>query len=228
MSSSPLKYSYKDDPYSSHSLILKLVQSLGSRKLTILDVGCAQGYLAQRLSRAGHDVAGIEADAATCRQAEKYCRQVYNCDLDKETPNVGEQTFDLIIFGDVLEHLRCPEKALQYFLQSLAPQGKVIISVPNIANIYIRFKLLFGHFDYTDVGILDKTHLHFYTLKTLRQLISNVNLKIIKLEAAPIPLPLVSPAMAKGKSLYFVHVINNFLTKLWAALLAYQFIVLTH
>lgn len=220
------KYSYKDDPYSSHSLILKLVRSLGRKKLKVLDVGCAQGFLAKRLSRMGHEVVGIETDRAACRLAEKYCFRVHNADLDKEIPDLGAPSFDLIVFGDVLEHLRQPEEVLRHFLEFLRPQGKVIISLPNIANIYIRLKLLFGHFDYADVGILDRTHLHFYTLKTLKQFLDETDLGIFRLEAAPIPLPLVAPATTRGKPLYFMHVISNFFAGHWKGLWAYQFIVL--
>lgn len=84
------------------------------------------------------------------------------------------------MFADVLEHLLFPEQVLKYFVYNyLKENGQVIISLPNVANWQVRLNLLFGKFNYTDRGIMDKTHLHFYTFKTARELIFKNNLEII-------------------------------------------------
>jgi len=85
-----------------------------------------------------------------------------------------------LLFADVLEHLVDPEKTLLFFTNKyLKIHGHVILALPNIANWQIRLKLMIGKFDYTEIGILDKTHLHFYTFKTAKELASFANLKII-------------------------------------------------
>jgi hypothetical protein len=89
--------------------------------------------------------------------------------------------FDFIIFADVLEHLVRPQKTLTYFVYNfLKDDGKVIISLPNIAHLSMRLGLLFGNFNYTEAGILDKTHLHLYSLKSGNKLISDSGLEVEK------------------------------------------------
>lgn len=157
----PMRYSHKTDPYSSHSNILKLVSSVKKNNLKILDVGCAHGYLARGFQNLGHEVIGIEIDKKAAQVAQDYCQQVFVCNLDLQIPKLEQESFDLIVFGDIIEHLKNPAQVLNSFLPALKRDGEVIISVPNIANIYVRLSLLLGKFDYADKGILDKTHLRF-------------------------------------------------------------------
>jgi hypothetical protein len=82
----------------------------------------------------------------------------------------------------VLEHVLYPDDVLNFFVKNyLKDNGKVIISLPNIANWQIRFQLLLGKFDYMETGIMDKTHLHFYTFKSAKEMIQRNNLKIQKI-----------------------------------------------
>ena len=103
-----------------------------------------------------------------------------NVDLNTNYQKTMDKKFDLIIFADILEHTIHPEKILEYYSTNLLKQkGKIIISVPNIANWNIRLKLLFGKFDYTKTGILDETHLKFFTYNSIKKIIPN-NCKIRK------------------------------------------------
>lgn len=219
-------YEYKSDIYGSHSKILELVDTLKRRGLKILDVGCAKGYLAERLSKKGHEITGIEFDPKSAKLAGKYCKGVIEGNIEKLDLRIKKNYFDLIIFGDILEHLKEPEPILKKYLKYLKRGGFVITSVPNIANAYIRLNLLLGRFDYTAKGILDKTHLRFYTLKTLKNLIKESDLKIIRMEVTPVPLPMVFPSMGEGGLLNIIHQINNLSTRLWKKLLGYQFVIL--
>ena len=99
-----------------------------------------------------------------------------------------------------------------------------IISVPNVANVWVRLQLLMGHFDYADRGILDRTHLRFFTRKTLIDLVKCTGLDIISITATPIPLELISPFFATplGK---WLHATFARFTSLLPTLLGYQFIV---
>jgi hypothetical protein len=85
-------------------------------------------------------------------------------------------------------------------------------------------QLLMGRFDYQQRGILDRTHLRFFTRKTFRQLLDDVGLEVLQLTATPIPLPLLVPQRYQGKVLALVHACNNWLAVHWATLFGYQFI----
>lgn len=147
----------------------------------ILDVWCNKWYLKKLASKNIFywiDFGNENLDIAK----QNWYEQVYDIDLNKyDTFNVDKK-FDIIVFWDVLEHIQYPEKVLNYFVDNyLKSWGKVIISLPNVANFMIRINLLFWKFDYTDAGILDKTHLHLYTLKSAKKLINNSWLKIDKI-----------------------------------------------
>jgi len=137
----------------------------------------------------------------------------------------GLRRYDAVIFGDVLEHMRNPQAVLQKLSALLKPGGKILISLPNVANIWVRINLLLGRFNYSRVGILDETHLRFFTLKTAKQLAVDSGLDVVSTGVTPIPLPLILPSTSKGRPLSFLHALNWGLTKLRKTLLGYQFIL---
>ena len=108
---------------------------------------------------------------------------------------------------------------------AMKKNGLIIISVPNIANIYIRLMLLFGIFNYTDRGILDRTHLKFFTNKSLHQLCQNVGYIIKEKMTTPIPLEIIFPGLIKVKKQHFLTKLIYKLTSLRPSLFGYQFIV---
>jgi hypothetical protein len=134
--------------------------------------------------------------------------------------------YDAVVLGDVLEHLSAPEAVLQKLVAFQGSNSVFMISVPNIANLWVRLNLLFGRFDYTDRGILDKTHLRFFTRKTLISMLKNTGLEIVSIQVTPIPLELVSKFFVStpGKLL---HAAFARFTSLFPTLLGYQFIVET-
>lgn len=146
---------------------------------TILDIGCNDGYLLK--VHPGGVFTGIDYSAKSAKQAEKNGYQkVYVGDLNHYSQFKLKQRFQTLIFADVLEHLLNPQAVLTYFVnQNLQKGGRVIISLPNVAHFTIRLNLLLGRFNYTDSGILDRTHLHLYTGDTARQLLADSGLKII-------------------------------------------------
>ena len=212
--------SKKSDVYSSHSVILRLAGQGRGRRL--LDVGAAHGYLAGELRSQGFQVTGLEADSVLGEEAAKHCDEFLLLDLDGPLPRFT-QPFDLMIFGDVLEHLKDPKAVLCEFARHLSDNGEVIISLPNVA-IYVRLNLLFGRFDYQDRGLLDKTHLHFFTRKSFRQLMREAGLELETLTATPIPLPLVVPASYQGRVFSALHAANAWLARNWQTLFGYQFV----
>jgi len=137
-----LKYDgYDSRPFSSHWTIVHLVEP----KKKVLDVGCATGQIARRLVEKECEVIGIEIDEKAARLARRYCKDVVVCDVEAlEDLPYPEEYFDYIIFGDVLEHLKNPEKVLINLKKYLKRDGFIICSIPNIAHIYSRIRLLLG------------------------------------------------------------------------------------
>ena len=136
-----------------------------------------------------------------------------------------EDKFDVIVFADVLEHFVHPLDVLAMATSVLAPNGRIIISIPNVAHLSVRLQLLLGSFTYTDRGILDRTHLHFYTKKTLKEMITKAGLHITHMGATPAPIEEVVPALRTTPPLRGLLEINALTAKPWKSALAYQYIV---
>ena len=158
----------------SHALILDLV---GHNK-HVLDIGCSTGYLAKVLLERGCSVDGVEIDTAAAARAEEFCGRVVVGSLDELDllAELGAGSYDVLVLGDVLEHLVDPGAVLRRVTPLLRPQGSVVISVPNITHGSVRLSLLEGRFEYTEVGLLDRTHVHFFTRASLQRLLRECGL----------------------------------------------------
>jgi 2-polyprenyl-3-methyl-5-hydroxy-6-metoxy-1,4-benzoquinol methylase len=218
-----LPYQFKSDPYSSHSAILARVGEANGRR--VLDVGAADGYLAERLVQKGFEVLCLEGDQALAATAIAKSLTVIRTDLDEPLPELKGE-FDLIVCGDVLEHLKNPSEVLGRLRTILKPDGTMIISVPNVAHAWIRLQLLLGRFEYTDRGILDRAHLHFYTRSSFHRFLRQEGMEIVEFAAVPVPLPLVVPRKLQGRVFNVVHRLNAITARMWSTLFAYQFIAI--
>ena len=145
--------------------------------------------------------------------------------LNREIPEVAGP-FDAILYGDVLEHLVDPLRVLVELDRALVPDGFVVISVPNIAHLYIRLLLLVGRFDYIDRGILDDSHLRFFTERSLRALIADAGLTVERFTATPAPLYQILPASWHKRWVAATHAVNAVIARSLPRLLGYQLIVL--
>jgi SAM-dependent methyltransferase len=215
-------YEFKAFKYSSHYWILNiLAREKGPVK--ILDAGTASGYLGKILKGRGHYVAGIECDATAAERAKDYYNSFQVVDIETfEFPY--RQEFDYIVFADVLEHLRDPVTVLRTCIPALKESGKIIISVPNIANFIVRLSLLFGKFDYMDRGILDRTHLRFFTLRSLKKMMSEVSCGVLGVVPTPLPVQIVLP-FTENKFFTLLHEVCYALTRCWKTVFAYQFVI---
>ena len=214
-----LPYTYKANPHSSHGRILAQLGAGNGR--TCIDVGCASGYLAAALSAAGWRVVGIEPDVAAAEAAKEHCVEVRVAPID----DVDFSTlppYDAVVFGDVLEHLARPEPVLADATVHLAADGRIIISVPNVANLLVRAGLLLGRFDYTDRGILDRTHLRFFTRRTLGEFVRSCGLTIDRTDATPVPVEEVLTWLRGRRP---VLAALSAITRLRPTLFGYQFVV---
>ncbi len=171
-------YTYNTDRFGVHQKILSIV----GRKKQVLDVGCASGYLCRELLKQDCLVTGIEINPKAAKVAEKYCRRVIIGDIENQTTmeKLRGEKFDVLILADVLEHLKDPENVLKGIVKFLSNNGEIIISVPNIAFLTNRLLLLLGRFDYTEWGIMDRTHLRFFTKRSVMELIEACGLRLEK------------------------------------------------
>jgi 2-polyprenyl-3-methyl-5-hydroxy-6-metoxy-1,4-benzoquinol methylase len=167
-------YKFNTSKYSTHSIINA---NIGTNK-TVLDIGCNDGYIGKH-SDSSNTFYGLDYLQESVDKAKEVYKDAILYDLNNLKELSWNKKFDTLIFADVLEHVLYPDQVLYFFVNNyLKKGGKVIISLPNIANWQIRFNLLFGKFDYKETGIMDKTHLHFYTFKTAKELVKNQNLSI--------------------------------------------------
>ncbi len=160
-------------PDDAHSVLMRLIPP-NSR---VLEIGSASGYLSGYMEQAlGCRVTGLEFDPAATAIAAERCSEVHTVDLDTPDalqPAAASAPYDVLLAAAVLEHLKYPERLLQDARSLLKPGARVIVSLPNIAHWSIRLRLLWGMFDYEDYGIMDRTHLRLYTVKTGRELLES-------------------------------------------------------
>jgi 2-polyprenyl-3-methyl-5-hydroxy-6-metoxy-1,4-benzoquinol methylase len=160
----------------SHGRMIEMIPP-GSR---VLETGCANGRFSKVLSEYGCRIVGVEIDPGAAAQASKFCEQVIVGNL--EDPKLLEQLpggFDVILFGDVLEHLAKPWEVLRTVRSRLNPGGCVVASIPNVAHWDVRMDLLRGNFNYQYDGLLDSTHLRFFTRRTIWSMFEQAGYRII-------------------------------------------------
>lgn len=148
---------------------------------TVLDCGSAGGYMAKALLAKDCTVDGLDVDIEAADRARPLYRRFWVGSLEdgRFLSELGDG-YDRILFGDVLEHLRDPGAVLRNVRPLLAPGGRILISIPNVAHWRLRWSLLRGRFEYEDAGLLDHTHLRFYTFETARKLIEESGFRIIQ------------------------------------------------
>ena len=126
----------------------------------------------------------------------------------------------------MLEHLKDPERLLKQISPVLRRDGSIVVSVPNVANIFVRLSLLFGRFEYTERGILDKTHLRFFTRKSARALVRKLGFRILAERATVIPFELAIGKPATHPLMIGVNRLLKFLTGIMPGLFGYQIMFL--
>ncbi|MGB8652226.1 MAG: class I SAM-dependent methyltransferase [Mycobacteriales bacterium] len=177
-----MKYDVEIDPAaeSSHTRVLRLVGA-GMR---VLELGCATGSLAKLLTERGCTVVGIERDPEAARLAEQHCERVVVADLDADDLSGLRQLggFDVVVAADVLEHLTQPDRALSVASELLLPHGYLVTSIPNVAHGSVRLALLAGRFPYSELGLLDETHVRLYTRSSMTAMLAASGFRVSYVE----------------------------------------------
>lgn len=167
-------YTEKSGDYFSHARteIEPLLSKEKGLPLSALEIGCAEGHTLAWLKKSGYCswVAGVEPYTELGASVDAI-DQFFKLDIEKGFPNIPPASIDLILCLDVLEHLINPWEAIRRLDGLLKPGGQLIISLPNIRNYHVLFDLAFrGKFSYSESGILDRTHLRFFTRATAIEL----------------------------------------------------------
>jgi len=180
----------------------KIFSLIGRRVGSILEVGCSTGYFGQYLKdKLGVSVWGIEINKEDARKAKKVLDKVIVGDVEvlDFKKCFGKKKFDVIIFADVLEHLKNPGKVLKKAKSILKPNGQVIASIPNVTHQSVKIQLLVNQWNYEDLGLLDRTHLRFFDYRGAVKLFENSGFYIRKIDytVADIPRVVMEKILAK-------------------------------
>lgn len=210
------------------------------RGLRVLDVGCGFATTSARIQSLGNEVTGIDSSAEAEPIAKTRISRFVLADVESaDAIDIGEP-FDVLIFADVLEHLAWPVSTLKKYLRWLKDDGSVIVSLPNVGLWSVRFAHLAGRWEYAETGVIDRTHLRFFTRSSAKWMLREAGLAPVKSTYNPglvRPFVPLAKRFAKGGGasdlmnsaphrLYLktVHPIERVIASLWPGMLAFQMI----
>ncbi|MFT8887387.1 MAG: glycosyltransferase [Ethanoligenens sp.] len=168
--------------------VLALMQEKPERELSVLEVGCACGATLLKIKDLypHAKLYGLESNPNAAAVAASFA-DVKDWDVEQMPLPYGEQSFDYILFADVLEHLKNPGRVLQNMKRYLKQGGYILASIPNIMHYSVMNGLLCGRFTYEDAGILDRTHLRFFTLSEIRNLFIGCQYEVVTIQSKMLP-----------------------------------------
>jgi 2-polyprenyl-3-methyl-5-hydroxy-6-metoxy-1,4-benzoquinol methylase len=191
-------YELKPDEDSSHTRLLSWIAA--KRDARVLDLGCADGFVAVDLRKLGHHVTGVDVMARP--GVKDRLDQFVEADLDQGLPlALGDgKPFDVVLAADVLEHVRDPESLLRELHDVLAAEGRVLVSVPNFGHWYPRLRVLAGRFDYDRRGILDRGHVRFFTRRSFERVLHRSGWHVLRRQVTGLPFDVADRGGSGGLS----------------------------
>ncbi|HEY0167490.1 MAG TPA: bifunctional glycosyltransferase/class I SAM-dependent methyltransferase [Jatrophihabitans sp.] len=213
------EYAAKEGEGTSHTVITEMLAAMPSGR-RVLDLGCSGGRLSERIRQLGHKVVGV--DSLEIAGVRNRVDDFFLGDLEDGIPEAAGGDFDVVVAADVIEHVRYPERLLRQMTEVLSPNGQIVISTPNFGHWYSRGRVAVGAFDYDRRGILDETHLRFFSRKSLRRTIGSAGLDVLQLEYTGLPLEVLTRTDSwKARS---ARVVDRRLVQLRPTMFGYQFV----
>jgi len=212
------EYGFKEGDTSSHSAILELLRTMPPSK--VLDLGCSGGLFAERARAMGHTVTGV--DYIEIEGVRERTDRFLVADLNNGLPDDVGDGYDLVVAADVIEHLSRPERVLEEIQTVLRPGGELLLSVPNIGHWYSRARVAIGAFDYDRRGILDETHLRFFSRASLRRTVRDAGYDLLELRSTGSPF--VNFAGENSRVAKFAGGVSKALVKARPTLFGYQYV----
>jgi glycosyltransferase involved in cell wall biosynthesis len=212
-------YELKEGKHSSHRILVDLLT--GSPPKRILDLGRSGGRLAERLRKLGHSVTGV--DSVEVDGVWDRVDRFVPGDLEQGIPAEVGTGFDVVIAADMIEHLSRPGAMLRQMAKVVAPDGEILVSTPNFAHWYPRIRIASGFFSYDRRGILDETHLRFFTRRSLIRLVRAIGLEVRELRYTGLPFDVLTHD--SGIVSRAMRGLDHGLVWLRPTLFAYQFVL---
>jgi 2-polyprenyl-3-methyl-5-hydroxy-6-metoxy-1,4-benzoquinol methylase/glycosyltransferase involved in cell wall biosynthesis len=212
-------YDLKDSEGTSHSVILEMLAD--SRPRRILDLGCSGGLLSEQLRKQGHHVTGV--DSIEIDGVRERVDEFVLGDLEAGVPPEVGGGFDVVIAADVIEHVSRPSVLLRQMADALAPDGELLVSTPNFAHWYPRVRVATGTFGYDRRGILDETHLRFFTRRSLLRMVRSAGLEVDDLRYTGLPFDILTEG--SGLTARTARGVDRRLVRLRPTLFGYQFVL---
>ncbi|MCU0309376.1 MAG: class I SAM-dependent methyltransferase [Acidimicrobiales bacterium] len=177
------RYHVEVDPSAANNAHAMSLRFVGFDR-DVLEVGAGAGHVTAVLAERGNRVTAVDVDADALQGAARHAVAAHAGDLDVTPLDelVGANTFDAVLLGDVIEHVRDPVRVLRSARRVLRPGGSIVVSVPNVAHVDLRLHLFIGRWQYQPIGLLDATHLRFFTRTTLEEALAAAGLRISALE----------------------------------------------
>ena len=221
MSGTPEKYVWKEIPASSHDVLRRRILRMPPGR-RLLDLGAAGGHLGRAVRDRCAFLAGVEPDPTVPESA----RAGYDDWRSTDALSAGPWalSFDVVVCADVLEHLPEPERLLAKISQWLSPGGILLVSLPNVANVTVRAALAAGRFRYAERGILDRTHLRFFTRTTGRELLEGAGFRVVDIEPTAMPYELAVPVLSRAPWNAPVRAAAGASARLFPTVFGYQFV----
>ena len=216
------EYALKDD-YGSHAVLLEwLARHEPSR---VLDAGCYDGRFAHRVRALGHHVTGL--DRQKHEGVAERVDEFIEADLNLPLPSGLDATYDIVVAGDILEHVMEPHLLLRDLASKVRPGGELLVSVPNFGHWYPRGRIAVGKFDYDQRGPLDRGHIRFFTRAMIERLIDECGLRIVEARTVGTPFNTFADNGSttwRGALVRGVERTDRGLVRAWPRLFSYQWI----
>ncbi|HVD29120.1 MAG TPA: bifunctional glycosyltransferase/class I SAM-dependent methyltransferase, partial [Mycobacteriales bacterium] len=214
------EYGLKEDEGTSHTVIVGMLADRSPQR--ILDLGCSGGRLAERLRKLGHTVTGVDSSEVpgVRDRVDRFVRG----DLEAGIPAEAGAGYDVVIAADVIEHVTRPEALLRQMAGTVAPDGEILVSTPNFAHWYPRVRVATGTFGYDRRGILDETHLRFFTRRSLLRLVKACGLEVRGLSYTGLPFDVLAEGNT-GTVPRAARRVDRALVRFRPTLFGYQFVL---